>query len=131
MNLDTGTYYALTEVDISGPGDPPQIVHKVSGVGWYGELSFETAPAYPTPERQEVRTDLRIRVLQNRTLTNHCRILCGCGAYADLGTDWADERLTELIAQDFRLYEVIRAYHGRDDDNGELITDLTLMEVAP
>jgi hypothetical protein len=29
------------------------------------------------------------------------------------------------------LYEIRRAYHGRDDESGELITDLSLVVITP
>ena len=35
------------------------------------------------------------------------------------------------MPEDCPRYDVIRAYHGTDDDNGQPITDLTLAEVEP
>lgn len=80
---------------------------------WYAELDFATTPARPTDAREEVRTDTRIRILQNRAINNHDRV--------ELEND--DGSTT--------TYEVTRAYHGRDDDSGELITDLNLEVVEP
>ena len=39
-----------------------------------------------------------------------------------------DAVLTDFVTGGERRYRITRAYHGIDDDNGELITDLTLRE---
>ena len=80
---------------------------------WYGELSFETSPARPTETRKEIRTDARIRILQNREIKEHDRVALS------------------VYSQDPEHYEIERAYHGRDDESGELITDLSLRKVIP
>ena len=59
-------------------------------------------------------TALRIRVIQHRKIRNEMRV--------------------SLITEDGQtppIYEITRAYHGTDEENGELITDLTLKEVTP
>lgn len=112
MILDAGVAEFARKVDVSEKGDMPQFDLVPYYVAYYAELNFETSPAYPTPNREEIRTDARIRVLQDRRINNHDRVV--------LAKDGAE-----------RAYEVTRAYHGRDDDSGELITDVTLEAVKP
>ena len=81
--------------------------------GFYGILEYETAPVNPTGDREDTETTLRIRVIQNRDITNHCIVALG-----DL----------EEIKEGIQTLEVTRAYHG-NDENGQPITDLTLREV--
>lgn len=113
MILDKGvcTVYRKTNTAVSGamPVYSDVQIHQ----GWYGELSFETSPGRPTDTREEVQTDARVRILQNRAINNHDRV--------------------ELVPNGGTAvrYEVARAYHGFDTDSGELITDLTLQEVSP
>ena len=80
---------------------------------YYGELNFETNPAYPTERREEIRTAARIRILQNRTISNHDRVelepFDGTGS-----------------GETLKRYEVSRAWHGEDEESGEAITDLSL-----
>lgn len=107
MILDKGicTIYELKNV--APPGDMPEmkLVHKYQS--WYGELNFETVPVNAAMQEM-VETSARIRVLQNRGITNH----------------------NVVILVDGEQYEVTRAYHGTDEENGEPITDLTLVKVA-
>jgi hypothetical protein len=69
---------------------------------WYGELAFETSPG--TIGAQEgISVANRIRIVQNRAVTNH-----------------------DVAIIDGVQYDVVRAYHGVDDENGQPISDLTL-----
>lgn len=113
MILDTGICTVYHTVDTAGPGEKPNLVDAPLFQSWYGELSFETAPARPTPDREEIRTDARIRILQCRRVTNH---------------DCVD--LTDAEGSTTR-YRVTRAFHGTDAESGELITDLNLEVIAP
>lgn len=112
MILDKGicTIYRKTPSVTSGA--MPTYTDTKIGEYWYGELNFETAPGRPTPDREEVRTDARIRILQDRSINNH-------------------DRVTLAAASGVKTYEVTRAYHGRDDESGEPITDLSLEVVQP
>ena len=113
MLLDSGICTIYHKRNNAPPGGKPTFENEAYFWGWYGELSFETTPARPTEPREEVRTDARIRVLQNRQITNHDRV-----------------ELTD--AQGIATaYEVTRAYHGVDNESGELITDLSLEVIAP
>lgn len=113
MILDSGICTVSRKRNVAAPGAKPTYELDVIHIGWYGELSFATTPARPTQEREEVRTDARIRILQNRSIANH-----------DVVTlDTPNDSAT--------VYQVTRAYHGTDDDSGELITDLSLEVVKP
>lgn len=113
MILDKGIATLSHKQNTAAPGGKPLFAPVQYFQSWYGELSFETNPAYPTDRREEVRTDARIRVLQNREISNH---------------DQVDLRPVDGPAH---TYEVTRAFHGRDDESGELITDLSLVVIAP
>lgn len=111
--LDSGICTVYRKRNTAQPGGKPTFENVQIHRGWYGELSFETTPMRPTEKREEVRTDARVRILQNRNIANHDRV----------------ELLSNLNAE--TVYEVTRAYHGRDDESGELITDLSLEVVTP
>lgn len=113
MLLDTGICTIYHKRNVAGPGEKPTFEDVPYYSGWYGLLSYETTPERPTQPREEVRTDARVRVLQNRQITNHDRAVLRDGR--------GDET----------AYEVTRAYHGIDDDSGEPISDLSLEVVAP
>ena len=113
MLLDKGVASVYRKTNTAAAGSKPVWDNVLIHTGWYGELSFETSPGRPTDAREEVRTDARIRILQNRLINNHDRVVL----------DDASGNTT--------AYEVTRAYHGRDDESGEPITDLSLEVVKP
>lgn len=113
MILDKGIARIFRKVNAATDGHMPEYVCVPLHEGWYGELSFETAPARPTDNREEVRTDARVRVLQNRQINNH------------------DVVELHPTGGTMTLYEVTRAFHGTDEDSGELITDLNLEVIEP
>ena len=114
MILDSGIFTLFERVDVSKPGGLPTFDYRILDKGWYGELNFETAPITPTDNREDTQTSARIRVLQNRRITNHNIVVL-----ADVLS----------LADGLERYDVTRAYHGVDDDNGQPITDLTLKAV--
>jgi hypothetical protein len=116
MILDAGICTVFRKTDISKRGNMPKYEYKPISKHWYGELQFETSPANPTDGREEVQTDARIRIVQNRQLNNHDMVV-----FAN----------TNNIDDVIKAYEITRAFHGRDDESGELITDLTLRRVKP
>lgn len=116
MILDTGICTAFRKTDVSAGGRMPKYAYSVLAKHWYKELAYETAPAYPTEGREEVSADARIRILQDRRLNNHDVVVLA-------NTNDVDDVL--------KAYEITRAYHGKDDESGELITDLTLRRVRP
>lgn len=120
MILDTGicsVFYATNTNQFTG-GKPVR-VYTLLFQSWYGELSFETSPARPTEGRRELKTDARIRVHQNRLIRQN-----------DVVVLRQIETMADRDPSDV-LYNVQRAYHGADPDNGELITDLSLEIIQP
>ena len=113
MILDSGTCVVSRKTNTAEPGAMPVYADVAFWWSWYGELNYETTPGRPTPNREEVRTDARVRILQNREISNHDRVTL-------IRTDGSR-----------RAYEVTRAWHGRDEESGELISDLTLEVYEP
>lgn len=114
MILDKGVCKIFRKTNTAGPAEKPVFQNIMFHQSWYGELNFETSQARPTEKREEIQADARIRILQNRCINNHDAVSLFPG------TDMNPIQ-----------YEVLRAYHGRDDESGELITDLTLRRVTP
>ena len=113
MILDSGICTIFRKINTAEPGRKPVWGYRLIHRGWYGELNFETAPARPTESREEVHTDARIRIYQNRSIANHDRVKLE--RFSDAERPEADE-----------VFEVTRAWHGVDEESGEPITDLTL-----
>jgi hypothetical protein len=114
MNLDTGycTIYSVSNDAVAGnmPVKKLALRHQ----SWYGMLNFETAPIRTTEAQQDVEISARIRVLQNRSISNH------------------DIAVLSLLLEPLTgapQFEITRAYHGVDEESGEPITDLTLRKV--
>lgn len=109
MILDKGicTLSRLENAASAGnmPADRLVQIHQ----SWYAELDFSTDPEYATGHREDVAVSARIRVHQNRAITNL--------------------HVAELSAQPGKRYEVTRVYHGVDDESGEPISDLSLKAV--
>ena len=114
MILDDGICTVFAMVDHAEPGGMPDLHPEEKTMAWFGYLDFETAPAWPTEAREEVEVTARIRILQDRSITNHDVVVL---------------QETHTIEDGMDRLEVVRAYHGRDDDNGQPITDLTLKAV--
>lgn len=112
MILDDGRATVYRKVNVANPGEKPVFENRTLTAGWYGVLNYSTDPITPTDSREETRVDLRIRMLQDRRIANHDIVRC------------------ENREGTLDLYEVTRAYHGHDDESGELISDLTLERVA-
>ena len=74
---------------------------------WYGELSFESSPVQFTESLEQVEIAQRIRILQNRSISQK-----------------------EIVAIGTNQYQVERLFHGKDEESGELITDLNLSAVV-
>ena len=80
------------------------------GASWYRELAFETQPSKENIS-DGVQTGARIRIHETREVAR--------------GDVMVLRDITTLAMFD-PCYEVVRAYHGQDEDNGLPITDLTL-----
>lgn len=114
MILDDGICTVFEMVDRASPGGKPNMQPVKKAMAWFKYLDFETAPAWPTESREEVEVTARIRILQDRTITNHNVVVLN---------------ETNTIENSMDRLEVVRAYHGHDDENGQPITDLTLKAV--
>lgn len=110
MILDKGicTFHELT--DISEPGRMPNEQMVAVYQSWYGELDFGSDMAYSTAKREDVAVSARVRVLQNRSISNLMAVTL---------SDQPDKR-----------FEVIRVYHGTDDNSGQPISDVSLKAVS-
>ena len=111
MILDRGICTVYRKKSTTRPGGKPTSELAVIHQSYYGELSFETAPARPTERREETRTDTRVRILQNRAIGN--QDVCGLEPF-------------DGAAGKTEMYLIRRAWHGVDEESGEAISDLTL-----
>lgn len=111
MILDRGLCRIYRQRSTTTPGGKPKSEDELIHESYYGELSFETSPARPTEMRSETQTAARIRILQNRAIQKR--------DVAELIPFDGNETKTEK-------YRITRAWHGADDESGEMISDLTL-----
>lgn len=126
MILDSGICTIFKKTDVSEPGGMPTYALKVRTKAFYGLLDFATEQEWPTEAREETEIAARIRVLQDRQITNHDAVVL---EDIDAGeTAMTAEELHETY--DVQVLEVTRAFHGHDDETGEPITDLTLKAVV-
>jgi len=107
MILDSGICTVYEVKNVAPPGSMPKMELLPKHESWYAELNFETVPK-DAAMQEMTETSARIRVLQNREITNH----------------------NVVVLTDGEQYEVIRAYHGIDEESGEPITDLTLKKAV-
>ena len=118
MILDTGICTVFHPTDVADPGDMPQKKYLPIWASWYGNLNFETAPAYPSAGRQELRVDTRIRISQNRAISQNDVVVL------EHISTWEE-------AAGKPVYRVVRAYHGKDDKSPAEISDLSLEVFEP
>ena len=116
MLLDDGMCTIYTKTDVSGPGEKPRYEKTIKAQSYYGQLSFEKSPQWPTEPREETKIAERVRIQQCRSIRKE--------DVAEL-IDFSDETQTP------QTYKIGRAFHGIDDDSGELISDLSLEVMAP
>lgn len=114
MILDDGICTVFEMVDKAEPGGMPNLQPQEKSMSWFGFLDFATAEAWPTEGREETEVTTRIRILQDRSITNKNVVVL---------------QETHTIEPGMQQLEVVRAYHGHDDESGEPITDLTLKAV--
>jgi len=110
MILDAGYCSIYRTENIAEPGNMPVEGLILKFQSWYRELNFESSPK-DIGAQEGVIISNKIRIVQNRDITNH---------------DIAVLSVVLPPPVDASKYEVARAFHGTDDDNGQLITDLTL-----
>lgn len=113
MILGDGVCTVFARTDISGKGEKPRFGYTKKTQSYYGELDFASGSTWTTQGREDVVIDARIRILQDRTITTEDAIVLD-----DVESIEAGER-----------YEIDRIYHGRDEESGALISDVTLRKV--
>ena len=114
MILDNGICTVFELMDKSAPGGKPDMQPQEKSMAWFGFLDFATAEKWPTEGREETEVTTRIRILQDRSITNRDVVVL---------------QETHSIEPGMERLEVVRAYHGHDDESGQPITDLTLKAV--
>lgn len=107
MLLDSGICTVYEAENSAAAGEKPvnELTEKYQS--WYAELNVSTDAVAETEYREDVEANARIRIFQNRAVTNR-----------DIVT----------LVDELR-YEIIRAYHGTDNESGEQISDLTLRRI--
>ena len=119
MILDKGICTVFRKTDGAQAGAMPAWTYTPIYSSWYGELSYETSPAWVTEGRKERKADGRIRVLQNRDIRqNDVVVLEQLATFAER-------------SEGAQVFQVIRAWHGQDDDGPAPISDLTLEVYEP
>ena len=116
MILDSGICTVFRKVDDSKPGGKPKFRYDALCKHWFAELEYANVQTFPTESREETQTDARIRILQDRRIANHDVVVLAN---------------TNMVEDVLKAYEVTRAYHGKESESGELITDLSLQRVRP
>ena len=117
MILDSGKCSIYRRENTANAGCKPVYEDVLFHEGYYAELNFATSPARPTDARKDIRTDAKIRILQNRQIREHHRVIL----QPFDGQAYAEDT----------VFEVARAWHGQDEESGEEITELTLEVVEP
>lgn len=115
MLIDTGVYTAYKITNKSAAGKMPEDALVKIGEGWFKDLDFASTPAQYTDNLDQVIIERKIRILQNKDISNGC-----------------------VVEIDDQQYHVERAYHGIDEllvygrrsGSGEQITDLSLTKVV-
>lgn len=114
MILDSGICTIFAKEDVSGMGEMPRFAYYLKSQSYFGELDFASGGTWTTQGREDVAIDARIRILQDRTITINDAVVLDDVAHADGA----------------KIYEIDRIYHGRDDESGELISDMSLRRVS-
>lgn len=114
MILDSGVLTVFEKRDVSGRGEMPRYEYVRKTQGYYGELDYASGGVWTTQGREDLQIDARVRILQDRGITAQDVI--------------ALEDVQE--AKSAQLYEIDRVYHGRDEESGELISDISLRKVS-
>ena len=112
--LDSGILTVFEKRDVSGRGEMPRYEYITKTQGYYGELDFASGGVWTTQGREDLQIDTRVRILQDRSIT-------------PLDVVALDD---VRDARDVQLYEIERIYHGRDEESGEKISDISLKKVS-
>jgi hypothetical protein len=112
MILDKGICSIFAVTKSAPAGGKPVDTLTLKYQSWYGELDFSSEPSYETDYREDVEVSARIRIHQNREVTTRDALY-----FSSASTPTGIR------------YEIVRAYHGTDDESGIPITDLSLRRV--
>ena len=115
MILDSGILTVFERRDTSLRGAMPRYEYEPKAQGYYGELDFYSGGTWTTQGREDVQIDARVRILQDRRISPQDVIVLD-----------AAQRLEKHMER----YEIDRIYHGRDEESGELISDISLRRVS-
>ena len=102
MILDNGVCAVYKVENKAAAGNTPQKKPVLKFESWYGELLFENTPRFED-EQAYAEVANRIRIPQNRMVS-----------------------VQDVVTLGETQYGISRVYHGRDDDNGALISDISL-----
>ena len=108
MILDKGMCFIYHVNDSAEAGDMPKPQMTLFCRSYYGELNFDTT-SKGNEFQEDVQINARIRILQNREISTHDVVM--------------------LSTNGQNAFKIIRAFHGIDKDNGQLVSDLSLQEV--
>ena len=108
MILDSGICKIYKINDISETGEMPKKNLILESKSWYGELDFSSSPIQHTDVSEMIEISQRIRIIQNRMIMKNKTIVI-------IGAD---------------QFNVERIFHGKDEETGELISDISLSQVV-
>lgn len=111
MILDSGICSIFEKVNTSAPGFMPVFRFVRKAAGWYGVRNFSSRPTYLQQDKESTTVALKIRILQNLAVTNQDTVVLS--------------DVPEVPASAVR-YEVVRIYHGTDEQTGVPISDIDL-----
>lgn len=114
MILDGGILTVFERIDTSLSGAMPRYEYVKKVQGYYGELDFASGSTWTTQGREDIQVDARVRILQDRRITPLDVVVLDAVESLDRHTEH---------------YEIERIYHGRDEESGERISDISLRRV--
>ena len=114
MRLDSGVCTVFAKKDVSGEGEMPRYEYPIKSKSYYAELDFATSGSWTTQGREDVVIDARIRIAQNRAITQNDVVVLSDASEIGQGEHYA----------------VDRAYHGMDEESGMPISDLSRRRVS-
>lgn len=114
MRLDSGVCTVFAKQDVSEIGEMPRYDYALKTQSYYAEIDFSTDGNWTTQGREDVVIDARIRIIQDRTITQNDVVMLEDAKEIDLR----------------KHYAVERAFHGIDEESGIKISDLSLRRVS-
>jgi hypothetical protein len=104
MILDSGICSIYREVNCANGGNTPRPQSQRIYSGWFGTLNFSSDDYGGIKQADVQKIDLRIRIHQCAEVTGR-----------------------DKVSADGKIYEIVRVYHGFDNDNQQPISDLSLV----